>query len=121
MNFINVIVLTVVLTSLSKTASAQSFSLRQMVGAVIIDVGTIDKIDCPINGDYDCLSWPRSLFKYEGLQTICFEVPGEYFSFVSAAILKTKSQDLRLMIKSGFLGETYEFHDIGSIYECPSI
>ena len=105
----------------STSAASARISESRLVGAVLADSGTISQLQCPVYGDYDCLTWPRYLHKYEGMQSMCFEVVGEYFSYDTAFLVLDKNEDMLLLVRSSLVGDKYEFHEIGTVYQCPSL
>lgn len=48
---------------------------KRLEGKVIVKVGDLEKLDCPPFGKYDCVSWPRDLFK---IDDVCVRILGYY-------------------------------------------
>lgn len=68
------------LTMGSVVNAASSFDqLPDLQGKVVVYAGEFEKMDCPIGGQYDCLSWPSGLLKTKGSPVLCLNV-GETLS-----------------------------------------
>ena len=106
----------------SVSSSAQFDALSKLDGATILEVGRVENLDCPIGGDYDCLSWPTGLARYRGSIDICFVEYGRYLSYDRAALAINESDQVFFLVKGMSIGrEELEFVEPDERYRCPDV
>jgi hypothetical protein len=94
---------------------------RKLKGQVIVDVGELEELRCPIGGKYDCLTWPRNLYRFNHGQ--CMVVIGYYGSYSSdtalLAVDQAKTASLSVL-PSGIGSRDVKQYSI-KLYDCPDM
>ena len=90
------------------------FGWASLTGYQIIDVNQLTKFDCPISGNYDCLTWPSSFYEWGAR---CLVLPG-YYDYSEEGILMSDGNTFQMVVIDGIFKSpscyTPEF------YNCPS-
>ena len=86
-------------------------------GHTVIDAGALKSLDCPIGGQYDCLTWPTYFFQ---LNSRCFEAVGGYPSGYSLKALLTVGPNNvpSVFIVSGMMSSDFKRYGV-VMYDCP--
>lgn len=45
--------------------------IDNLAGSTVLASGGLERVTCPIGGNYDCMTWPQDLYKLR-LQNVCF-------------------------------------------------
>ena len=113
MNRISLIIVTAFLACITNNALA-CMSWASLTGYQIVDVNDLRKFDCPISGNYDCMTWPSSFYEW-GYR--CLELPG-FYGYSEEGILMSNGDYLQMVVIDGIFNSpscyTPEF------YNCPS-
>lgn len=94
---------------------------RKLKGQLIVDVGELEELRCPISGKYDCLTWPRNLYRFNHDQ--CMEVMGYYGSYSSDTALLAVDQAKTVslfVLPSGIGSRDVKQYSI-QLYDCPDM
>lgn len=113
-----VVILTAILiAAMTAQASASIFDdFGDLKGETVVEAGDLKKLTCPIGGQYNCLTWPSSLFK---LNSYCVEAVGAYVSgYNMRGLLTTNGDNVSLFILEGMVAASFKRYP-ASLYECP--
>jgi len=105
------------MVSFSSPSLALFDDFDELEGQTVVEAGDLKKINCPIGGDYNCLTWPMSFFK---LNAICVEAVGGFASGYSLRGLLTVDRNgtPSLFILSGLVSSDVKRYG-ATIYDCP--
>ena len=104
----------VLLTFISNPAYSICLDWSSLRGYQIIDSNQLRKLDCPIGGKYDCLTWPDNFYEWGSR---CVKISG-YFNYSDEAILMSNGTTNQ-MVTIGMFNKP-ECHAV-TIYTCPSL
>ncbi len=65
------LIILLMLTSISFGGILDGYD--DLEGMLIVHAGEVEKLDCPIAGNYDCMTWPLNLYKFES-KAVCFKM-----------------------------------------------
>lgn len=109
-----------ILASAAVSSRAGIFDeFKELEGQVVVEAGELKKLTCPINGDYNCLTWPSAFFR---LNKLCVEAVGGYVNGYNLKGLLTQGQGsgTSLFIYDGGLGGgDFKRYSV-EIYDCPA-
>lgn len=89
----------------------------ELKGQYILDVGTLESLDCPADGKYDCRTWPDDLYEFNS--TKCFQVIGYYGTLARVVLLAIdKSKKVTIFVLPYLLGSSVKQYSTKS-YNCP--
>lgn len=103
--------------------SGQAFRMDdadKLEGQYVVKAGDMTKLNCPPRGKYDCMTWPRNLYRIS--VDTCFEVTGYgYIGYGTYGLLTVDDNGFASLftLGSGISGRV-ERHSIG-LYECPAM
>ena len=109
--FITVLVFLKIVASSSAFAC---FNWNSLSGYQIIEVNNLIKFDCPIGGDYDCLSWPDSFYEWGHR---CVNLSG-FYGYGEEGILMSNGNVTEMVVIDGF-GNSPSCYT-PTFYNCPS-
>ena len=90
------------------------YSWSSLTGYQIVDANNLVKFDCPIMGNYDCLSWPSSFYEW-GYQ--CVELPG-FYGYSEEGILMSNGRTSQMVVIDGYGNSPSCYTPV--FYNCPS-
>lgn len=98
-------------------APASARSLNDIRSASFGEVGSVNRVRCPVVGRYDCLTFPNNLFELNG---VCFTVGygASLSDFDEAMIVRFRSGAVAVIIARG-LGTRFEIVEIEQMFDCP--
>jgi hypothetical protein len=92
---------------------------NKLKGQLIVEVGELEELRCPVYGDYDCLTWPREFYRFNYTQ--CMQVHGYYGGYMSATGLLAVDQakNVTMFVLSSRVGGSDVKQYMIKLYECP--
>lgn len=91
--------------------------LDDLAGETVVEAGDLEQLRCPINGNYDCLTWPTAFYK---LGSYCVEAVGAYsIGYGGRGILTTNSSGQNSLFVVGSISSDFTRHPV-KLYDCPS-
>ena len=90
--------------------------IDNLAGSTVLTSGGLERVTCPIGGDYDCMTWPQDLYKLR-LQNICFTARIMMCSYSCEGFIAQKANIQTLYI----VGSTSLDSSAISLYKCPSM
>lgn len=116
--FVRLLATTAIFVALS-ASPAPARSLNDIKEASFGEVGFLRRVDCPIGGRYDCLTFPHNLYR---LNSDCFTLSpiSAVSGYEEAMMMQFRSGEVALMVKAGF-GDRFEIVDIERMYQCPNL
>ena len=92
---------------------------EKLKGHVVIEAGEMEKLDCPLYGDYDCLIWPSNLYR---LGHLCFSISGYVSGYNLIGILGTNEYKVTsVFVVEGGIGSPKVTKHSMVLYECPDM
>ncbi len=105
--------LPLIIAGLSQTAWGYG-DIDDLAGSTVLASGGLERVTCPISGDYDCMTWPHDLYKFS-MQNICFTA-NVRCGFSCEGFIAQKNQAQTLYV----LGSRLDSSAI-NLYKCPSM
>ena len=92
----------------------------KLKGQLVLEVGDLTQLRCPIDGKYDCLTWPRSLYRLG--YDVCLDVGGFYGGYTDTGLLVKDSYGTitLFVISSMSMGGDMKQYTV-MLYDCPSL
>jgi hypothetical protein len=92
----------------------------KLKGQLIVDVGDLESLDCPISGKYDCLSWPTNLYRFGYSQ--CMQVLGFYggIGTKKALLAVDDAKTVSVFVLSSSFSSDIRRYSVVS-YRCPDL
>lgn len=98
-------------------ASALFDDFNDLEGETVIAAGDLKKLECPIGGDYNCLTWPVSFYR---LDQRCLEVTSGYLGgYGLRGLLTVDGNGAVSLFSFAGLGSSDVSRDSVSLYDCP--
>jgi hypothetical protein len=113
MQRLNILFFTVLLC-ISSSPTLACFGWSSLTGYQVVEANDLQKFDCPMFGNYDCLTWPSSFYEW-GYQ--CVNLPG-YYGYGEEGILMSNGKSTQMVVIDG-IGNTPSCYD-AQFYNCPS-
>ena len=99
-------------------ASAQFDDIGDLSGETVVEAGNLKVLQCPINGNYNCLTWPGAFYR---LGSYCVEAVGGYGAGLSQrGILTTNDRGAISIFVVGTISANFKKHP-AKLYDCPSV
>lgn len=94
--------------------------MEELQGKTIVYAGEFEEVSCPINGKYNCLTWPTTLLKSKSGREVCVAPTGyvrcSYRCKALIAVDERSTRHLFIVDSSGDMKRT-SFE----AFQCPSM
>lgn len=125
MHKIRAVLAAIIFSTVAGLAVQSAYALRmddadELEGQYVVKAGDMTKLNCPPMGSYDCLTWPRNLYRISF--DTCFEITGYgYIGYGGYGLVAVDDNGLASLFTIGSgISSRVERHPI-ALYQCPSM
>ena len=107
--------LPLIIAGLSQTAWGYG-DIDDLAGSTVLASDGLERVTCPIGGDYDCMTWPQDLYKLRQ-QNVCFTARIMMCGYSCEGFIAQKANIQTLYV----VGSTGLDSSAIKLYKCPSM